>query len=197
MQKGRCRPVQQYELRLSGTGGQGLILAGIMLGEAASIYDNKKALQSQSYGPEARGGASRAEVIISDAAIDFPKVRNADFMLSMSQESYNKYIGGLKEEGALLIDSYYVTDVKPRKGPVFSLELTKIAIEKAGKKIVANVVALGAMVALTGVVSMDAMKKAVLDRAPKGTEELNEKALEEGYKAAMELREKTTVETKK
>jgi 2-oxoglutarate ferredoxin oxidoreductase subunit gamma len=180
--------VQKYELRLSGSGGQGLILAGIMLGEAASIYDGLEAVQSQSYGPEARGGASRSEVIISDVPIDFPKVVKADFMLSMTQESYDKYIGGLKEDGALLIDSFYVTNVKPRTGPVYSMELTKIATEKAGKKIVANVVSLGAIVALTGVVSMEAMKKAVLDRAPAGTEEMNQKALEEGYNAALELK---------
>ncbi len=183
--------MQKYELRLSGSGGQGLILAGIMLGEAASIYDGKEATQSQSYGPEARGGASRSEVIISDKPIDFPKVRNADFMLSMTQESYDKYIPGLKEDGILLTDSFFVTKIKPRAGKVYSMELTKIAIEKGGKKIVANVVSLGAIVALTNVVSMEAMKKAVLERAPKGTEDMNLKALEEGYKAAIELKEKT------
>ncbi len=187
----------KYELRLSGSGGQGLILAGIMLGEAASIYDNKEATQSQSYGPEARGGASRSEVIISDKPIDFPKVRQADFMLSMTQESYDKYISGLREEGVLLTDSFFVTKVKPRTGPVYSMDLTKIAAEKAGKKIVANVVSLGAIVALTNVVSLEAMKKAVLDRAPSGTEEMNLKALEEGYNAALELKGKILQEMKK
>lgn len=189
--------MQKYEIRLSGSGGQGLILAGIILGEAASIYDGKQAVQSQSYGPEARGGASRSEVIISDGPIDFPKVRSADFMLSMTQESYDKYIGGLKEDGMLLTDKFFVTTVAPRKGPVYSLDLTLIAAEKAGKKIVANVVALGAITALTGAVSLEAMKKAVLGRAPKGTEEMNLKALEEGFKAALIIKEKTLQEMKK
>ncbi|MEI7542987.1 MAG: 2-oxoacid:acceptor oxidoreductase family protein [bacterium] len=186
--------MQKYELRLSGSGGQGLILAGIMLGEAASIYDGKESVQSQSYGPEARGGASRSEVIISDLPIDFPKVVKADFMLSMTQESYEKYISGLKEEGILLIDSFFVTKIKPRNGPVYSMDLTRIAIEKAGKKIFANVVSLGAIVALTGIVSLGAMEKTVLKRAPGGTEDLNLRALEEGYKAALEIKEKVPME---
>lgn len=182
--------MSKREIRLSGFGGQGLILSGTLLGEAVSIYDGKEATQTQSYGPEARGGASRSEVIISDGEIDYPKVRSADILLSMSQESYDKYISTLKEDGILIIDTYYVKDVRPRDGPTFKIPITQIAIEKTGKKIVANVVALGLISAITKVVSYEALEKTILTRAPKGTEELNLTALKEGYKIGIEMLEK-------
>ena len=176
----------RFEFRLSGSGGQGLIFTGMILGEAAAIYDGKNAVQTQSYGPEARGGASRAEVIISDEEIDYPKVRQPDVLLSMTQEAYRKYIPGLKENGVLIVDPFYVKTIQPRKGPVYAIPLTQIAVEKAGKKIAANVVALGAMSAITGRVTLNALKQAVLSRAPRGTENINLKALEEGYAAGEE-----------
>jgi len=173
----------RYEFRLSGAGGQGLIFTGMLLGEAAAIYEGKNAVQTQSYGPEARGGASRSEVIISDDEIDYPKVRHPDLLLCMAQEAYKKYHAGLKEEGILIVDPQFVKEVMPQKGPVYSIPLTQIAGEKTGKKITANVVALGAMAAITGQVSLEAIRKAVVKRAPRGTESVNLTALEEGYKA--------------
>src|SRR5210317_2115900 len=93
-----------YEIRLSGAGGQGLILIGKILAEAAAIYDDMNATQSQSYGPEARGGASRSEVIISDEDIDYPKAVNIDLLLALTQESVSKYYGDLKDGGIMLVD---------------------------------------------------------------------------------------------
>jgi len=171
------------ELRLSGSGGQGLILAGIILGEAAALHDNKQAVQSQSYGPEARGGASRSEVIISTGPIDYPKVREADVLLCMSQESFTKYAGTMKTDGILIYDTLHVKDAAHSRARAVGLPLTRIAQDKAGKKIVANVVALGAIAALTRVVSMKALKAALKNRVPKGTEEMNLKALEAGFEA--------------
>lgn len=171
------------ELRLSGSGGQGLILAGIILGEAASIHDNKQAVQSQSYGPEARGGASRSEVIISTERIEYPKVREADVLLCLSQESYARYAKTLKEDGVLLYDTFHVKDTDHVKARAFGIAFTELAHEKAGRKIMANVVALGAIAAVTGVVTLDALKAAVLSRVPKGTDGINLKALEAGFEA--------------
>src|SRR5512138_1966714 len=94
----------RYEIRLAGEGGQGLILAGIILGEAAAIYDGKKAIQTQSYGPEARGGASKSEVIVSTSDIDYPKVTSADALVVMSQEACDKYAADLQREGLMIVD---------------------------------------------------------------------------------------------
>jgi len=178
---------QKYEVRLSGTGGQGLLLAGIILGEAASIYDGKNAVQSQSYGPEARGGASKSDVIISKEKINYPKVKMADILLCLSNESFIKYSPMVKEEGILIVDSDFVKETKNYKGKKYELPLIRTAVEKVGRKIVANIVALGALTAITNVVSFDSLKKAVLNRAPKGTEEINLKALEEGFRIGEEV----------
>lgn len=166
------------EIRLSGSGGQGLILAGIILAEAA-ILDGKNAVQSQSYGPEARGGASRSEVIISNASIDYPKVSKSDILLALTEEAMMKYKSSLREDGLLIIDS----SIKKPDGSfkVLSVPILKTAQEKVGKSIVANIVSLGTLALVTKIVSKEAIEKAVLDRVPKGTEELNKKALYEGF----------------
>lgn len=167
------------QISLSGTGGQGLILAGIILAEAA-ILDGKEAIQTQSYGPEARGGASKAEVLISDDPIDYPKVLNADILLVMSQEACNKYSGLVGPGGQMIVDSSLVWDIPEVAGKVIPLDITRVAKEELGKEMVANIIATGALVGLTGAVSWEALKAAVLARVPKGTEELNLKALELG-----------------
>lgn len=173
----------RYEIRLSGSGGQGLILAGIILAEAACIYDRKEAVQTQSYGPESRGGASKSEVVISDSEIDYPKVIAPDLLLAMTQESCDKYIGDVRGGGIAIIDSFYVRSVPPGVENVMSLPLTAIAKETTGRTIVANIVALGAITAISKVVSSEAIEKAVLARVPKGTEEMNLKALRAGFEA--------------
>lgn len=164
------------EISLSGTGGQGLILAGIILAEAA-ILDGKQTIQTQSYGPEARGGASKAEVIISEEEIDYPKVLAPDILLVMSQEAYNKYAGILKKNGRLLADSTLVKEISGPEAEVIALPITRTAREELGNAMFANIIALGALVAATGAVSEESLTKAVLARVPRGTEEKNQKAL--------------------
>lgn len=168
-----------WQVSLSGTGGQGLILAGIILAEAA-ILDGKQAVQTQSYGPEARGGASKAEVIISGETIDYPKVLKADILLAMSQEACNKYISILKPKGTLIVDGTLVKEIADVDAQVHSLLITKAAREQLGKSMFANIIALGALVGATGIVSAESLMAAVLNRVPKGTEKINRQALEIG-----------------
>lgn len=166
------------EIRLSGSGGQGLLLCGIILAEAA-ILDGKNAVQTQSYGPEARGGASKSEVIISDDDIYYPKVRKPDIFLALTQEAYDKYVGSVKENGIIIVDqSVKVSDVKC--ACIHSLPILDTAKNVVGKAMVANIVALGTINRITGLVSPEALENAVLSRVPKGTEDLNRKALEAG-----------------
>ena len=169
------------QISLSGTGGQGLILAGIILAEAA-IIDGKEAIQTQSYGPEARGGASKAEVIISNNPIDYPKVLNADILLVMSQEACNKYSGLVGLGAQMIVDSSLVWKIPEVAAKVIALDITRAAKEELGKEMVANIIAMGALVGLTGAVSVEALKAAVLARVPRGTEDLNLQALEIGFK---------------
>lgn len=168
-----------WQVSLSGTGGQGLILAGIILAEAA-ILDGKQAIQTQSYGPEARGGASKAEVIISDDEIDYPKVLSADLLLAMSQEACAKYIDILKTNGKLIVDTTYVKEVPAVDAQVLKLPITKVAREQLDNAMFANIIALGALVGSTQLVSEESLVAAVLNRVPKGTEKVNQKALEIG-----------------
>lgn len=177
----------RYEIRLSGSGGQGLILAGIILGEAACIYAGKEAVQTQSYGPESRGGASKSEVVISDADIDYPKVTSPNLLLAMTQEACDKYIGNLRPDGVAILDTFFVEKVPSAKN-VLALPLTTIAKDVTGRTIAANIVALGAIVAVSGVVNREAIEKAVAARVPKGTEEMNLKALHAGFNAAEQAR---------
>jgi len=175
---------ERYEIRFSGSGGQGLILAGVIFAEAATIFDGINAVQSQSYGPEARGGASKSEVIISDQVINFPKATAIDLQLSLTQESCNKYYKDLKPNGTLLVDSDFVQEIPKGSFKVVKLPIIRTASEEIGKAFVANIVALGAITALTGKVKIESVEKAVLSRVPKGTEELNKKALMAGYELA-------------
>lgn len=175
----------RYELRFSGAGGQGLILAGVIMAEAASIYDGKQAVQSQSYGPEARGGASKSEVIISDGPIDYPKATVVDALLALTQEACDKYSHDLKDGGILLIDSDLVKNEPKGNFKVTKFSIINTAKNEVGREIVANIVALGAMVALTGVVTRESAEKAVLARVPEAFLELNKKAFNTGYEKAL------------
>ena len=173
-------------MRLSGAGGQGMLLAGLIISEAAGIYDGKFVTQTRSYGPEARGGASKSEVVISTDEIDYPKVMEPDLLLAMTQEAHDKYCGDLKKDAMLIVDSFYVDHVS-REGAI-SVPITSIAREKLGRELFANTISLGIIVALTGVVTRDAIEKAVLARAPKGTEQKNRNALEIGFEVAKEYK---------
>lgn len=178
---------KRYEIRFSGAGGQGLITAGIILAEAASIIEGRHAVQSQSYGPEARGGASKSEVIISDGPIDYPKATIVDACLAMTQESADKYANGIKEGGVLLLDSDFVKREPQGNFKVYKFPIIRTAKDEIGREIVGNVVALGAMIALTDAVSRDAGEKAVLARVPEAFIELNKKAYNIGYEKVKEL----------
>ncbi len=177
----------RVEVRFSGSGGQGIILSGVILAEAAAIYDDKNAVQSQSYGPEARGGASKAEVIISDGDIDYPKATNIDILLALTQVACDKYTPDLKEGGVLIVDSQEVLSIPEGNFKAYSIPIFQLAQEKVGKRIVANIIALGAVVGLTGVVSRKALEEAVLSRVPRGTEDLNLTALRVGFEEAERL----------
>jgi 2-oxoglutarate ferredoxin oxidoreductase subunit gamma len=177
----------RYEIRLAGEGGQGMILAGVILAEAAAVYDGLNAVQTQSYGPEARGGASRSEVIISQGEIDYPEVTQADLLLCMSQEACDKYYEQVKEEGLIVVDSNNVSRVPSHRA--LSVSITKIAEEATGRRITASIAALGLIGGLTGVVTQQALEKAVSDRVPAGTEAVNLKALAAGFAEAERLRE--------
>jgi len=178
----------RYEFRLSGSGGQGLILAGKILAEAAAIYDGKNATQSQSYGPEARGGSSRSEVIVSDEEIDYPKAVNIDLLLCFTQEACDKYYKDVKDTGIILVDSSYVTKLPQGRFKIYTVPITEVAEKEVGKALVANIVALGIITELTKIVSKEAVESAILSRVPKGTEELNLRAFNVGIKKAQQLR---------
>ncbi|MDD1691499.1 MAG: 2-oxoacid:acceptor oxidoreductase family protein [Methanoregula sp.] len=166
------------EVRFSGFGGQGIILSAVILGRAAVMYDNKFAVQTQVYGPEARGGASMSQVVIDDAEILYPKVAHPDIYIIMSQEGFEKYGAGAEDPAVMLVDSSLVHS-RP-KCRCIEIPATQEAKQTLKKDIVANIVMLGALVAATHVVSEEALKKAILDSVPKGTEELNLKAMQLG-----------------
>ena len=175
------------EIRIGGFGGQGEILAGIILGKAASIFDKNEAVQTQSYGPEARGGASKCEVVISDGKIDYPKVQSPDILVAMSNEALIKYIVDLKDEGTLIVDPG-TTDIEDARDfidqhniKVFNAPATKTANDEIGLKIVANIVMVGAITKITGVISENAAIEAIKDSVPAGTEEKNVNAFNVGY----------------
>ncbi|BCR04587.1 2-oxoglutarate ferredoxin oxidoreductase subunit gamma [Desulfuromonas versatilis] len=178
---------ERFEIRFSGAGGQGLITAGIILAEAASIVEGKNAVQSQSYGPEARGGASKSEVIISDTPIDYPKATIVDACLAMTQEAADKYAVGIKPGGVLLLDADFVPREPKGDFKVIKMPIMRTAKEDLGREIVANVVALGAMIALTDVVSREAGEKAVLAKVPAAFKDLNQKAYSLGFEKVKEL----------
>jgi 2-oxoglutarate ferredoxin oxidoreductase subunit gamma len=178
----------RYDIRLSGSGGQGLILMGIILAEAIGIHDGKFVAQTQSYGPEARGGSSKAEVVVSDQEIDYPKALKLDLLLAMNQKSCDDYYMDLKPKGILIVDATFVSQVPiPR---AYQIPFTRIARDKFKKEMVANIIALGAISKLTPIVSARAIEAAVLARVPKGTEKLNRDALRAGISAAKKV-EKT------
>ena len=179
------------EVRFAGFGGQGIIRAGLMLAMASSIYAGKNAVQTQSYGPESCGGSCNSEVFFSDEEIDYPKVDDPDVLVVMSQEAFNTHAKTVKPNGTLILDP----DMVPRhefKGNarVFMVPSTKIA-EELGMTIVANVVMLGALVAITDLTSAEAFKNSLLSNIPKGTEKLNLTAFEKGYEYGKKLLEET------
>lgn len=182
--EGKAKPKadDRFEIRLSGSGGQGLILAGVILATAIGVGDGKNVVQTQSYGPEARGGASRADLVISGGEVFYPKSMKLDLLLALTQEACDRYYPDMKEGGILIVDSNMVTQVPTKK--YYGFPFVQLAREKVGNIIMANVIALGAIAEMTGIVSKESLKNAVLERAPRGTEDKNKKALELGFSIA-------------
>jgi 2-oxoglutarate ferredoxin oxidoreductase subunit gamma len=170
------------EIRFSGFGGQGIILAAVITGRAAVMYDGKYAVQTQVYGPEARGGASMSAVIIDDDPILFPKVTTPDIYVIMSQEGFEKYGVQAGAGAVMLLDSTLVFSRPPCR--YIEIPATGDARTTLGREIVANIIMLGALVEVTGIVSRNAIEKAILDSVPKGTESLNMKAMQRGFELA-------------
>lgn len=173
--------MNRWELMISGFGGQGIILAGYVIGKAAAVYDHRYATMVQSYGPEARGSACSSQVIIADRPIYYPYVTEPDVLVAMSQEAYTKFVGGLKSGGLLLLDEDLVTTNSRRPDvQIHSLRATKLA-EELGHRIVANIVMLGFLTALGQMVSVEAMKEALTSSLPPGALKLNLSAFDLGY----------------
>ncbi|MDZ7271124.1 MAG: 2-oxoacid:acceptor oxidoreductase family protein [candidate division KSB1 bacterium] len=175
------------EIRVSGYGGQGVILAGYIIGKATAIFEKKHATLTQSFGPEARGSACSAQVICSDEPIHYPYIRTPNILIAMSQEAYTKFEPELDPNGLLLIEEDLVKAKPPRDNiRMYAVPATRLA-EQLGRRIVLNIVMLGFFTAVTNTVSKEAMEKAVLSSIPKGTEEINRKAFETGYEYGMKL----------
>ena len=170
----------RHEIRLCGFGGQGIILAGYIIGQAAAVYQAVNAVFVQDYGPEARGGACRADVVISEEPVLYPYIDSPSVLVAMSQAGYDKYLSGADEHTLLIIDEDLVTPVSPGTHRMLTMPARRIA-EELGRVAVANVVMLGFFTAATDIISTDAMKKSILASVPEGTEELNMSAFEQGY----------------
>ncbi len=173
---------EKYDIRLSGTGGQGLILAGIILADAA-ILDGKSAVQTQSYGPEARGGASKAEVIISDGQILYPKVIQPKYLLLMSQEAARLYAKNINPAGTVIIDTTMVSDIPAINAKTVEIPITELAREEIGNELTANMLAIGAIAAAGNIVTKESLEKIISKRLAK-VAALNIKAMNLGWELA-------------
>ncbi len=178
------------ELRIAGFGGQGVILATHILGRAAAVHENRYATMTQSYGPEARGGAASAALVVSDEPVLFPYVSHPDILVVMSQEAYTRFTPEVKEGGYLLVEEDLVRlDGKAQGLRIYGIPATRFA-EELGKKMVLNVVMTGVLVAITGVVSAEAARKAVEESVPARFRELNLQAFDKGFSYGKELLER-------
>jgi 2-oxoglutarate ferredoxin oxidoreductase subunit gamma len=169
----------KIEIRISGLGGQGVVLAGQVLGKAA-VYSGKNAVQTQSYGAEARGSAAKSEVIISDGKIGFPMIRKCDILIAMSPEAVEKNVKALKEGGLLLIDNTTVKSMPKIKAKIFKIPATETSEKTFGQKLYANIIMLGALVKITNIVSEKALEKAIRDTVPEKAVAINIQAYKKG-----------------
>lgn len=170
----------RYEIRLSGEGGQGMILASIILAEAAALHEGKHVVQSQTYGPASRGGATKAEIIISDEEIDYPKAGSLDLLLALTQEACDRYWQDLKPDGTLVVDGSAVQTIPEGSFTTYRVPIIETAREKIGREIVTNIVSLGVITPLIGLISPKAMEQTIVDHVPTGTAELNRRAFQAG-----------------
>lgn len=178
----------RYEVRLAGTGGQGLIFAGVVLAEAAGVYGGLHVAQSQVYGIVSRGGASRSEVVVSNEEIDFPEIERQDMLVALSQHAFNAFARDMKPGGVVLVDPDLVKVPADYPYEVYAIPVTRIAAERVGTDLVANVVVLGALSVLTDVFKFEDLKKVLEKRGSSESSQRNLKALEEGRVAATSLK---------
>jgi 2-oxoglutarate ferredoxin oxidoreductase subunit gamma len=178
----------KYSIRFSGAGGQGLLQAARILAEAAAIYDNKNASESCSYGPEARGNASRADIIISDEAIDYPKAEVIDLLLVLTQEAYDRSVRDLSPAGTVVADSIVKTGEELGDRTIFKVDFTEMAEKEYSNPGIVNIVALGFFAAINEVIDQKSIRSAMLARVPKKSEQTYMKAFDTGLKAAGEFR---------
>jgi 2-oxoglutarate ferredoxin oxidoreductase subunit gamma len=177
----------KQEIRLAGFGGQGIVLSGHILGKAATLFERRNAVFTQSYGPEARGGSCSADVVISEGTIHYPKVARPNVLVLMSQGALNTYGELIADDGVMIIDQDLVSlGEEPQNVRVYRVPFTRIA-EELGRAIVANIVMLGALAALGGVVTYESLKESVVSSIPAGTEELNLAAFNKGFDYAQSL----------
>jgi len=176
------------EIRVGGLGGQGVILCASIIGKAASIFENKHATLIQAFGPEARGSACSAQVTVSEELIGYPYVKHPDVLVLMSKDAYNQFIPTLKEGGLVLYEQELVNpdDKVPKGAKIFGIPATRFA-EELGRRLVLNIVMVGFFAGVTGLLSFESFEKAVLDSVPKGTEDLNMRALRKGYEYGCEV----------
>jgi 2-oxoglutarate ferredoxin oxidoreductase subunit gamma len=174
---------KKTEVRIVGLGGQGIVIAGQILGRAA-VYDRKNAVQTQSYGAEARGSAAKSEVIISDGKIGFPIVRKCDILIAMSQETLEKNVKDLEENGTLLVDSSIIRDIPETSARVFKIPATQTSEKAFGEKLYANMIMLGALVKMTSIVSSNALENSIRDTVTKKAVSTNIEAYMKGKLSA-------------
>jgi 2-oxoglutarate ferredoxin oxidoreductase subunit gamma len=181
----------RHEIRLCGFGGQGIALAGKILGSAVSFYEKKNSVTTQSYGPESRGGASASNVVISDDIVDFPYVTEPEIFICMSKEAYAKYIDSLKEGGLFLYEENLVPvdDRMNKAGKIYKIPATEIAEKQLGRRIVANIVMLGFFAELNNLIDKKAILKATLQMVPERFRALNERAFKVGIEYAKKAKQ--------
>ena len=179
---------KHYEMRFAGSGGQGMMLMGDIFAEAAGGFAEKEIVLTRSYGPEARGGACRSELIIDDEPINYPSVRRPDFVLAMSQQACDRYYADIRENGILLVDPRFVHRLPENRKNVYSLPMTQLAEDVTGKTIAANVVAIGAIAVLSGVIDTALVQRAVQEHFAPKLQASNDKAFSAGAAAAEKLR---------
>ena len=172
--------MSRTEILVGGVGGQGVVLSGILLGTAATLFEGKKAVQTQSYSSELRGGSTRAEVIISEEPVTDPQVRKPDILIALAEDALAKYIQRIKPKGLLVIDSDLVKGAKPGDYEILAIPATSIADKEMGNIVVANLIVLGALIRKTGLLSVEAMEKAIEVSVPKKAITLNLNAFRRG-----------------
>ena len=176
--------MSRTEILVGGVGGQGVVLSGILLGTAATLFEGKQAVQTQSYSSELRGGSTRAEVIISEEPVTDPQVRKPDILIALAEDALSKYIHRIKPKGLLVIDSDLVKGAKPGDYEILAIPATSIADKEMGNIVVANLIILGALLKKTGLLSVEAMEKAIEVSVPKKAITLNLNAFRRGLNLA-------------